>query len=150
MTTLRAIVITATITMLLSVFLQAQEKQIKRSELPPAVEKAVVGQSHGATIHGFSQERENGQTFYEAELIVNGHSKDILMDPNGKIVEVEEHIPIESLPSAVRDGLLAKAGKGKLVRVETLTKNNKLVAYEATVLTNGKKSEIQVVPTGSF
>ena len=125
-----------------------QEKKIRRSDLPPAVEKAVVEQSQGATIRGFSQERENGQTFYEAELMVNGHSKDVLMDADGTVVEVEEQIPTESLSAAVRAGLQAKAGNGKLVKVETLTKKGKLVAYEAKVLTNGKKSEVQVGSNG--
>jgi hypothetical protein len=31
----------------------AQEKKIKRSDLPPAVEKTVAAQSQGATIKGF-------------------------------------------------------------------------------------------------
>lgn len=150
MTISRAITVAAAATMLLSVLVPAQdqEKKIKRSDLPPAVEKAVVEQSQGATIHGFSQEKENGQTLYEAELMVNGHSKDVLMDVNGAVVEVEEQIPTESLSPAVRDGLQAKAGNGKIIKVETLTKNGKLVAYEAKVLTNGKKSEVQVGPEG--
>lgn len=125
-----------------------QEKKIKRSDLPPAVEKAVAAQSQGANIRGFSQEKENGQTFYEAALMVNGHSKDVLMDTNGQIVEVEEQIATDSLSPAVRDGLQAKAGKGKLVKVEFLTKNGKLVAYEAQVVTDGKRSEVQVGPDG--
>jgi hypothetical protein len=91
---------------------------------------------------------ENGQTFYEAELMVSGHSKDVLVDVNGKVVEVEEQVPTESLPSAVHNALQAKAGSGKLTKVEKLTKNDKLVAYEAQVLTNGKKSEVQVGPNG--
>jgi uncharacterized membrane protein YkoI len=150
MTISQAITVAAVATMLLSVLARAQdqEKKIKRSDLPPAVEKAVVEQSQGATIRGFSQEKENGQTFYEAELMVKGHSKDVLMDADGAVVEVEEQIPTESLPLAVRDGLQAKAGNGKLVKVETLTKKGKLVAYEAQVLTNGKKSEVQVGPDG--
>ena len=53
-----------------------------------------------------------------------------------------------SFPSAVRRGLQDKAGKGKLVKVEILTKKDKLVAYEAKVLTNGKTSEVQVGPDG--
>ena len=57
----------------------AQEKKIKRSDLPPAVEKTVAAQSTGATIRGFSTEKEKGQTLYEAEMTVSGHSKDILM-----------------------------------------------------------------------
>ena len=127
----------------------AQEKRIKRSDLPPAVEKAVAAQSSGASIRGFSEERENGQTFYEAELTVNGHSKDLLMDAGGVIVEVEEQIALDSLPPTVREGLQAQAGEdGKLLKVESLTKHNNLVAYEAKVIREGKKSEVQVRPDG--
>jgi hypothetical protein len=127
---------------------QEQEKQIKRSDLPAAVQKAVDAQAQGATVKGFSQEKENGKTYYEAELSVNGHSKDVLMDPTGAVVEVEEEVALDSLPAAVKDGLQAKAGKGKLVRVESITKHDKLVAYEAKVHTNGQKSEVQVGPDG--
>ena len=149
MTISRVIVVgAATVLFSILVTAQEQEKKIKRSDLPPAVEKAVVEQSQGATVRGFSQEKENGQTFYEAEFMVNGHSKDVLMNVDGTVVEVEEQIATESLAPAVLEGLQAKAGNGKLVKVETLTKNGKLVAYEAKVLTNGKKSEVQVGPDG--
>ena len=128
--------------------LLTQERKIKRSDLPAAVEKTVAAEGLRGTIRGFSKERENGQTFYEAELIVDGHSKDILIDASGVIVEVEEQVAMNSLSPAVRDGLQAKAGNGKLVKVESLTKKDKLVAYEAQVVTNGKRSEVQVGPDG--
>jgi uncharacterized membrane protein YkoI len=126
----------------------AQVKKIKRSDLPPAVEKTVAAQSEGATIKGFSTEKEKGQTLYEVEMTVNGHSKDILIAADGSIVEVEEQVALDSLSPEVKAGLQAKAGKGKLVKVESLTKRDKLVAYEAQVDTNGKKSEVQVGPDG--
>jgi uncharacterized membrane protein YkoI len=126
----------------------AQEKKIKRSDLPPAVEKTVAAQSDGATIKGFSTEKEKGQTLYEVEMMVNGHSKDISMAPDGSIVEIEEQVVLDSLSAGVRTGLQAKAGKGKILKVESLTKKGKLVAYEAKVDTNGKKSEVQVGPDG--
>jgi uncharacterized membrane protein YkoI len=149
MTISRAIAVAAA-TMLFPIFVfsQEQEKKIPRSDLPPAVEKTLAERSKNAEIRGFSEEKENGQIFYEAELIVNGHSKDVLVDVNGTMVEVEEQVPIESLPPAVREGLQAKAGSGKLIKVEKLTKKDKLVAYEAKILTNGKKSEVQVGPEG--
>jgi len=93
----------------------AQEKKIKRSDLPPAVEKTVAAQSVGATIKGFSKENEKGQTCYEAEMIVNGHTKDVLIDSNGAIVEVEEQVAMDALPADVKAALQAKAGEGKLV-----------------------------------
>ena len=126
----------------------AQEKKIKRSDLPPAVEKTVAAQSTGATIRGFSTEKENGQTLYEAELTVNGHSKDISMTADGSIVEIEEQVSLDSLPAEVKAGLQAKAGNGKILKVESLTKKDKIVAYEAKVETNGKKTEVQVGPDG--
>ena len=126
----------------------AQEKKIKRSDLPPAVEKTVAAQSVGASIKGFSKENEKGQTYYEAEMIVKGHTKDVLIDINGNIVEVEEQVAMDALPANVKAGLQAKAGEGKLVKVETITKKDKLVAYEAQVTKGGKKSEVQVGPGG--
>ncbi len=126
----------------------AQEKKIQRADLPPAVEKTVGTQSQGATIKGFSQEKENGQTYYEAEMTVNGHSKDVTIDVNGAVVEIEEQVALDSLPSAVKGGLQAKAGAGKILKVESLTKHAQLVAYEAKVQTDGKKKEIQVGSDG--
>ena len=126
----------------------AQEKKVKRSELPAGVEKTVVEQSKGATIRGFSEEKENGQATYEAEMLVNGHTKDVQMDANGAVIEIEEQVDLQALSAEVRAGLYAKAGKGKITKVESITKKNKLVAYEAKVLTDGKKSEVQVGPDG--
>ena len=145
---LQAVGLAAGTSLFFAIPLLAGEKKIQRSELPPAVEKTVAAQSLGATIQGFSEERENGQTFYEAEMTVNGHSKDILMDTGGVIVEIEEQIAMDTLPTDVQDALRAKAGKGKIVTVESITKHDKLVAYEAAVLTKGKGSEVQVDPQG--
>jgi hypothetical protein len=142
----------AEFTLIAAVFLAscavAQEKKIQRTDLPAAVEKTVAAQVQGATIRGFSQEKENGQFFYEAETTVAGHSKDILIDSTGAVVEIEEQVAFDSLPTAVKAGLQAKAGEGKILKVESLTKHDKLVAYEAKVQTAGKKKEIQVGPDG--
>ncbi len=137
-----------TLNLILVVSAFAQEKKIKRSELPAPVEKTVAEQSHGATIRGFSEEQEHGQTTYEAQMTVNGHSKDVEMDTNGAVLEVEEEVSMEKLPAEVKTGLQEKAGVGKITKVESITKKDKLVAYEAQVLTNGEKSEVQVGPGG--
>jgi len=127
---------------------QAQEKKLKREELPPAVEKTVAEQSKGASIRGFSTELEGGKRLYEVELVASGHGKDISMDEHGTVVEVEEEVSIESLPGPVKDGLTKAAGSGTVGKVESLTKRGKLVAYEAVVKTGTKHSEIQVGPDG--
>ena len=127
---------------------RAQEKKLQRSELPPAVQKTVDEQSKGATVKGFSTEVEDGKKIYEVQLTVNGHGKDVSMDAQGHVLEIEEETSLESLPAAVRDGLTKAAGKGTIRKVESLTKNGKLVAYEAAVKTGTKNSEVQVGPDG--
>jgi len=126
----------------------AQEKKISRKRLPVAVEKTVAKESEGATIKGLSTEIENGTKFYEASLIVNGHTKDILIDKDGNVVEVEEQVSMDSLPADVQDSLKKAAGSGTIEGIESLTKNGNLVAYEAVVRKGKKRSEIKVGPNG--
>lgn len=126
----------------------AQEKKIDRSALPPAVEKTVQAQSQGATIKGFTTEVENGRRAYEAEMMVDGHSKDIEIASNGTLNEVEEEVAFDSLPANVQTALTAKAKGAKITKVESLKKKDKLVAYEAATLKGSKRGEIQVGPSG--
>lgn len=127
---------------------QGQERKIKRSDLPPAVEKTVAAESAGATIKGFATEIEGGKKMYEVELQVDGHGKDILIDGQGNVVEVEEEVALDSLPAEVKEGLTKAAGRGTISRVESLTKRGKLVAYEAVVKTGARRREVQVGPGG--
>lgn len=99
-------------------------------------------------MRGYSTEVDNGKREYEVQLKVNGHNKDVTMDGNGKVLEVEEQVDLSSLPAEVRDGLKDKAGKGNITQVESLTKEGKLVAYEAQVRKGTKRSEVQVGPDG--
>jgi len=126
----------------------AQDKKLKRSDLPPAVGKTADAQSAGATVRGYSSETEDGQLEYEVALTVNGHGKDVAIAPDGTVLEVEEEVALDSLPAAVRAGLTQAAGAGKIGKVESLTKKGVLVAYEAHVLTGTKRSEVQVGPDG--
>ncbi|HEY2115211.1 MAG TPA: hypothetical protein VGJ51_08980 [Candidatus Angelobacter sp.] len=130
----------------LSVF--GQEKKLKKSDLPAAVQKTADEQSKGATVRGYGQETEDGKVAYEVQLIVNGHSKDVTIDPQGNIMEVEEQVDLNSLPAEVRAGLEKQAGKATVSKVESLTKHGTLVAYEAQVRNGKKRSEIQLGPDG--
>lgn len=126
----------------------AAEKKISQSDLPPAVRTMAEEQSKGATVTGYTLDHENGQTEYEVEMKVNGHSKDVSIAPDGHLLEVEEEVGMDGLSSSVQSGLQAKAGKGKITKVESITKNGTIVAYEAQVMKMGKHSEVQVGPDG--
>ena len=129
-------------------FAQNTERPIKMKDLPAAVQKTVREQSQGATVRGLAEEVKDGQTFYEVSLRVKGHLKDVLMDTNGNVVETEEQVALASLPPAATAEIVKQAGKGKILLVESITKNNAIMAYEAHVKTAGKISEIKVDPDG--
>jgi uncharacterized membrane protein YkoI len=136
--------------MLLAGTAQAQEPErpARMKDLPQAVQTTVREQSRGATVRGLSIETEKGQTFYEASLKVKGRVRDVLIDADGNVVEIEEQVTLASLPPAARAEIVKQAGKGRILTVESITKNNAIVAYEAHVKTAGKISEIKVDPDG--
>jgi len=131
---------------------QKQERKIELSELPPAVQKTVAKEKTGFSVSGFEQETKNGQTVYEAKFRIPGSflktDKSITMDASGSVIEAEEWISKYALSKAVLQGLSAQAGNGKIVKFKEITKNGQLVAYEAKVMKDGKKSEVQVGPDG--
>jgi uncharacterized cupredoxin-like copper-binding protein len=122
----------------------AADKKIQAKDLPPAVQQAVQDATRGATIKGYAREVEGGKTMFEVETTVNGHSRDLLFDASGALVEIEEATNLDAVPAAVRTALEAR---GHVLTVEQVTKG-KTVAYEATVEKNGKKSEVAVNADG--
>ena len=106
--------------------IQAQEKKLERKDLPIAVEKTVAKESVGAEIKGFATEKEDGIQTYEAELAINGLTRDIAMDAKGNILEVEQQVAMDSLSNDVKAGLKAAAGTGAITKVESLSKKGDL------------------------
>ena len=129
---------------------RASEEPVKMKNLPKAVQATVQEQSKGATVRGLSKETDNGTTYYEVELKVNGHNKDVLIDSTGAVVEIEEEMAMASVPAAVKAELEKHIRGGKITMVESVTKNDAIVAYEAHVKTGRKHSEVKVGPDGQL
>lgn len=132
-----------------AVTVSAREKRVKMHDLPPAVQQTVEEISQGAELRELTQEVENGETFYEAELKVNGRTRDVIMDPNGAVVLVEEEVDWNSVPAAVQ-ATIEKAARGRKIQlVETLTRNNTIEAYEAHIRKGWwRELEVKVDPEG--
>jgi len=117
----------------------AQDQQANLKKLPLAVQKTVEEQSKGAKIRGISKEVENGKTQYELELTVNGHAKDMIIDPNGAILVVEDEITLDALAPEVKAEVEKNIGQAKLLRLESLTKVGTLTGYESQRLKSREK-----------
>jgi uncharacterized membrane protein YkoI len=126
----------------------AADQRIRLDDMPAVVQQAVKEQSRGAVVRGYSKELENGKLSYEAELTINGHSKDISFDEAGKVVTVEEEVALETIPAAARESILKAAGTGKIKKVERVQEND-ATSYEAVIVRNGKKRELKVDANGT-
>lgn len=131
-----------------SLTMTAQERKVEESALPAPVRKAMQEQTQGATIKSYTTEVENGKRLYEAQTIVNAHTKDISVEANGTLSEIEDEVVFDSLPATVQAALTKRAAGAKITKVESLTKHGKLVAYEAATLRGTRRGEIQVGPNG--
>ena len=128
--------------------INAQEHKLTRNQLPPQVIATVDKETQGATIKGYATEVEHGKKVYEAETVVNGHTRDLQVEADGTLTEVEEEVSMMSLPATVSASLNMRAKGAAITKVESLTKNGRLVAYEASTNKAGHKGEIQVGPAG--
>ena len=125
--------------------LSAADKKVQMKDLPAAVQKTVrAEEAKGAQIVGLATEVEGGKIMYEVETTVGGHTRDLLLDAAGRIVETEEETSLDAVPAAVKTALEARGTVGK---VETVVKGT-TVSYEAVVEKNEKKTEVAVNAAG--
>jgi len=123
----------------------AGEKKLSVKNLPPAVRATVEAESKNATVKGISSEKEKGKTVYELETLVNGRTRDLMIDAAGKVYVVEEQLDADKAPAPVRAALEAK---GKIVTLESVQENG-TTTYEGRVQPKtGKKITLELDANG--
>ena len=116
---------------------------------PEAVAKTVMEQLGSGTLAGFTTEKEKGQTLYEAEMKINGRSKNLLIDASGAIKEVELETTLSELAPAVQSEVQKSVGKSKILSMESLTKGGKLAGFELQIKdAKGKESGLKLNAAG--
>ena len=124
---------------------QKATPRVDLSKYPAAVRSTIEAETKNATLKGISKETEKGKVQYEVETLVNGKSRDLLVDPSGKVIEVEEEIAVDTAPAPVQAALNAR---GKVLKLERVTRAT-ATSYEASVSSkNGKKSSVALNADG--
>jgi len=125
---------------------QVHAQKVQLKDLPPAVRATVESETKNATLKGLSKENENGKVVYELESLVNGRTRDLMIDSAGKVYVVEEQLDPDKAPAPVKAALEAK---GKIVRLESVLENGK-AHYEGQVQTKaGKMMSLELDAAGS-
>ena len=125
----------------------AQELKITKKELPPAVLKAFSAAYPKATIKGLSSEKEDGKTYFEIESLDGKTKRDLLYEPDGSLVEIEEVVAAHELPEPVKATIKKEFPAGKIALAERTTKG-KVVTYELRVTSGKRKVTLSLDPDG--
>ena len=124
---------------------EEQATKLTVKDLPKAVQATVQKETQGAEIVGISKESEDNKTIYEIETKIKGHTRDMLIDDKGNLMEVEEETSLATVPAAVQAEIKKSIGTSKLVKLETVFDGKKVMTgYSALVETAGKQSEVEM------
>jgi hypothetical protein len=128
----------------------AAEHSVPCSTLPDAVQQRSKSLLEpGTTVHGCVKDVSAGKTTYEMELLTPKGSKDVTFSPQGDVLEIEQQVDPAALPPPVAAAFAKASSGGKLGKVESLTRQGKLIAYESTVVKGGRHSEVAFSPDGA-
>jgi hypothetical protein len=132
--------------LVISVGAQATEKKIKQSALPEAVQKTAEQESAGATVTGYTKDTVEGEMVYQMDLVADGKVRGVTMGSDGAVLSVQQEITWEEVPDAVKTDFTNVTGKGKLGPVSSVSKLGEVVSYEAVLVKNGVKANVQIKP----
>ena len=143
-----ALVASAVLCVLAGAMARADEEKVALDKVPKAVIDAVKAKFEGAELKSASTEKEGDKLIYEITLKHQGHSIDVSLTADGKIVSIEKTIDRKDLPKPVAEALDSKYPKATIKLVEEVTEGDK-VNYEVLLVTADKK-EVEVVfdPSG--
>jgi Putative beta-lactamase-inhibitor-like, PepSY-like len=121
----------------------------QRSDTLPTSIAAAFRQAYpNATILQVSRERREGKTVYEVESRDGTTRRDLIYDLAGAVIEIEEIIPADSVPAAVRAAVERDVKGAMLVGAERVTRGE-VVLYEVQVRRNGRTRYLTYDPEGT-
>ncbi len=132
----------------------AQEESIPVSKLPPEIRSAVAARYPTARMTGAAKETEDGKTFFEVTIKLNGKNIDVTATQSGELTLIEREMSRKDLPAAVLKLLDEKYPKAKFHLVEdvsTVSGAGATLSYYEVQLTDANKQllEVQVAVDGS-
>jgi hypothetical protein len=126
----------------------AAEQEIPCEVVPRAVRAAFEKAFPKATIKECSKEVEKGKTAYEISSTEGETRRDVLFYADGRLVVIEEAIPIESAPDPVQRAVRNLYPGGEITLAEKIIRDG-AVLYEFRVKHRGKHVETVFDPSGN-
>ena len=118
-----------------------------QDSLPPAVASAFHQAYPAARVLHVSNERRDGKVAYEIESRDGDTRRDLIYSPAGAVLEIEERIPVDSVPAVVRAAAERRVVGGTLVGAERVTRGT-VILFEVQLRLNGRSRFLTYDPEG--
>ena len=118
-----------------------------QDSLPPAVASAFQQAYPVARVLHVSKERRDGRVVYEIESRDGATRRDLIYSPAGAVLEIEERIPVDSVPAVVRAAAERRVARGTLVGAERVTRGT-VILFEVQLRLNGRSRFLTYDPEG--
>jgi Putative beta-lactamase-inhibitor-like, PepSY-like len=115
---------------------------------PQAVMNAFKQAYPNATILHVSRERRDGKIVYELETRDGATRRDLIYDLEGHTLEIEEILPADSVPAAVRAGLERDLKGATIMGAERVMRGD-TVLYEVQARKAGRTQILTYDPEGA-
>ena len=126
----------------------AAEQPIACKKVPSEVRDVFHNAYPDAKVKACAQEVENGELVFEIASVEGTMTRDVLYHRDGKVIVVEESIPMEAVPQPVRAAVDTKFAGGKVKLAEKLMRDGK-VSYEFQIRYKGKNVQPVFEPDGT-
>jgi hypothetical protein len=132
---------------------EEQEEQGEKTykitvELPQPIQAAFKKAYPTATIRGTAKELDNGKTVYEVESVDKGRARDLMYNPDGSVISIEEELDQGSLPAPVMAAFKKMYPKATITVAEKVTEGTK-VQYDLQIK-GADKPEVSFLPDGKL
>jgi hypothetical protein len=137
--------------------IRVEDETIKVSDLPKAVTAALKAKYPKGELTKAVKEEEDGKTVYEVVVANEGEKLEVAVSASGKLLEVEQAIAAEKLPSAVTTAIKAKYPEAKIKKAEQIVKfegdsgQEREKSFEVVLAAEGKADfEVEVSAAGKI
>jgi hypothetical protein len=86
---------------------------------------------------------------YEVEGVRDEKTRNMTFAPDGSLIEVEQEISAESLPSPVSAPIQQAGRGGQVGKIESVTRGGVVTACETTIRSSGTRREVAFRPDGT-
>jgi uncharacterized membrane protein YkoI len=124
---------------------EEQERKVTEAEVPAPALAALKKLAGGAKLTEFAEEIEHGSTFYEGSWkTAAGSNVDALVTQAGDLVEIEEQVNPDQVPTAILAAVKKLSGPDAALFCEKKT----MVLYEVKFKKGDRRHEILYTPDG--